>query len=57
MAWQALEFEVSGADVEALSDALFDAGALSVDVTDADEGSVKERAIYLEPGEEVLLSW
>ncbi len=57
MAWQALEFEVSGADVEALSDALFDAGALSVDVTDADEGSVKERAIYLEPGEEILLSW
>ena len=57
MAWQALEFEVSGADVEALSDALFDAGALSIDVTDADEGSVKERAIYLEPGEEVLLSW
>ena len=57
MAWQALEFEVSGADVEALSDALFDAGALSIDVTDADEGSVKERAIYLEPGEEILLSW
>jgi ribosomal protein L11 methyltransferase len=40
-----------------LSDALFDAGALSIDVTDADEGSVKERAIYLEPGEEILLSW
>ena len=57
MAWQALEFKVSGADVEALSDALFDAGALSIDVTDADEGSVKERAIYLEPGEEILLSW
>ena len=57
MAWQALEFEVSGADVEALSDALFDAGALSIDVTYADEGSVKERAIYLEPGEEILLSW
>ena len=32
-------------------------GALSIDVTDADEGSVKERAIYLEPGEEILLSW
>ena len=43
--------------MEAFSDALFDAGALSIDVTDADEGSVKERAIYLEPGEEILLSW
>ena len=57
MAWQALKFKISGEYVEALSDALFEAGALSVDVTDADEGSLKERAIYLEPGEEVLLSW
>ncbi len=57
MAWLSLEFSVPGADVDALSDALFSVGALSVDVTDADEGSHEERAIYLEPGEEVLLSW
>jgi len=42
-----LEFRVSGADVEVLSDALFAVGALSVDVTDADQGSNEERAIYL----------
>ncbi|MDA0236954.1 MAG: 50S ribosomal protein L11 methyltransferase [Proteobacteria bacterium] len=57
MAWQALEFKVSGAHLEALSDVLFEAGALSVDITDADEGSLNEKAIYLEPGEEILLSW
>ena len=57
MAWLSLEFRVSGADVEVLSDALFAVGALSVDVTDADQGSHEERAIYLEPGEDILLSW
>jgi ribosomal protein L11 methyltransferase len=57
MAWLSLEFRVPGADVDALSDALFAVGALSVDVTDADQGSQKERAIYLEPGEDILLSW
>ena len=57
MAWLSLEFRVPGADVDALSDALFAVGALSVDVTDADQGSQRERAIYLEPGEDMLLSW
>ena len=57
MAWLSLQFRVPGADVDVLSDALFSVGALSVDVTDADEGSQKERAIYLEPGEDILLSW
>ena len=57
MAWLSLEFRVPGADVDALSDALFAVGALSVEVTDADQGSQKERAIYLEPGEDILLSW
>jgi ribosomal protein L11 methyltransferase len=57
MAWLTLEFRVPGADVDVLSDALFAVGALSVDVTDADQGSKKERAIYLEPGEDILLSW
>ena len=57
MAWLSLEFRVPGADVDVLSDALFAVGALSVDVTDADQGSHKERAIYLEPGEDILLSW
>ena len=57
MAWLSLEFKVPGEDVDALSDALFAVGALSVDVTDADQGSQKERAIYLEPGEDILLSW
>ena len=57
MAWLALEFSVRGVDVDILSDALFNAGAISVDVKDADEGSTEEQAIYLEPGEDAALSW
>ena len=57
MAWLALEFSVRGVDVDTLSDALFNAGAISVDVKDADEGSTEEQAIYLEPGEDAALSW
>jgi ribosomal protein L11 methyltransferase len=57
VAWLALEFSVRGVDVDILSDALFNAGAISVDVKDADEGSTEEQAIYLEPGEDAALSW
>ena len=57
MAWLELEFCVPGPDVDHLSESLFSVGAISVDVTDADEGSAKEKAIFAEPGEIFELSW
>ena len=57
MAWLELEFCVPGPDVDHLSESLFSVGAISVDVTDADEGSAKEKAIFAEPGEIFALSW
>lgn len=44
--------EVALADAEALSDALMDAGALSVSVEDADEGTPSEQPLFGEPGME-----
>jgi ribosomal protein L11 methyltransferase len=43
---------VDAADISALSDALLEAGAFSVDVTDAAAGTVHESAIFGEPGED-----
>ena len=57
MAWLELEFCVPGPDVDHLSESLFSVGAISIDVTDADEGSTKEKAIFAEPGEIFELSW
>jgi len=57
MAWLELEFCVPGPDVDHLSESLFSVGAISIDVTDADEGSAKEKAIFAEPGEIFELSW
>jgi len=57
MAWLELEFCVPGPDVDHLSESLFSVGAISVDVTDADEGSAKEKAIFAEPGQIFELSW
>jgi ribosomal protein L11 methyltransferase len=50
VSWQNLMFTVLGCDVDALSDALIDAGALSVDVSDADAGTDAERPAFAEPG-------
>lgn len=47
--WLALTFKVSANYVEALSDALMAAGALSVDVTDAHAGTPEEVALFAEP--------
>lgn len=43
--------------VEALSDALIDRGALSVDVTDAAAGTARERPLFAEPGSAPVLNW
>jgi ribosomal protein L11 methyltransferase len=50
MPFQTLTFCVPGGQVETLTDALLDAGALSVDVADEQAGTVLEQAWFDEPG-------
>jgi ribosomal protein L11 methyltransferase len=57
MAWLSISFEIPAADVEGVSDALIEAGALSVDVTDADAGSPAERPVFDEPGTVRQSAW
>ena len=52
MSWTEIVIEVARNHAEALSDALMDAGALSVSVEDADEGTDAEQPIFGEPGME-----
>ena len=52
MAWIEIVIEVARAHAETLSDALIDAGALSVSVEDADEGTADEKPLFGEPGME-----
>lgn len=58
MSWTEIVIEVARDHAEALSDALMDAGALSVSVEDADEGTEAERPLFGEPGmEPVEAAW
>jgi ribosomal protein L11 methyltransferase len=50
MAYQRAILIIPGAGAEAFSEVLGELGALSTEVTDADEGTVRERAVYDEPG-------
>ncbi|HJV73118.1 MAG TPA: 50S ribosomal protein L11 methyltransferase [Noviherbaspirillum sp.] len=52
MSWTEILIEVARDHAEALSDALMEAGALSVSVEDADEGTEAERPLFGEPGME-----
>lgn len=52
MGWIEIVIEVARDQAEALSDALMEAGALSVSVEDADEGTEAERPLFGEPGME-----
>lgn len=52
MSWIEIVIEVARSHAEALSDALMDAGALSVSVEDADEGTDAEQPLFGEPGME-----
>lgn len=51
MAWLTLIVETDAKHAEALSDALLEHGALSVDLLDADADTPDEQAIFGEPGE------
>src|SRR5215218_2205211 len=57
MAWLALTFAVDASRVETLSDALIEAGAIAVDVTDAQAGTPAEHALFGEPGEPAVGQW
>ena len=52
MSYIALRFDTEAGDAEAWSDALLDAGAQSIDVTDPKAGSADELAVYAEPATE-----
>jgi ribosomal protein L11 methyltransferase len=52
MSWTEVVIEVAREHAEALSDALMEAGALSVSVEDADEGTEQEQPLFGEPGME-----
>jgi ribosomal protein L11 methyltransferase len=52
MSWNEIVIEVPRSQAEALSDALMEAGALSVSVEDADEGTDAEKPLFGEPGME-----
>ena len=52
MSWTEIVIEVAHTHAEALSDALIDAGALSVSVEDADFGTAAEQPLFGEPGME-----
>jgi ribosomal protein L11 methyltransferase len=51
MRWVSLSLEVEAAAAEGLADALLDHGALSVELTDADNGRPGEMPLFQEPGE------
>ncbi|MFC4161255.1 50S ribosomal protein L11 methyltransferase [Chitinimonas lacunae] len=57
MPWQELRIETDSRHAEALSDALFELGALSVSIEDAAAGTEEERPIFGEPGEPVEQLW
>jgi ribosomal protein L11 methyltransferase len=57
MAWLLVTFVVETAFVEPLSDALLEAGALSIDVADADAGTAWERPIFDEPDHAAARGW
>ena len=52
MSWTEIVIEVARTHAEALSDALMEAGALSVSVEDADFGTDAEQPLFGEPGME-----
>lgn len=57
MAWLAITLHAEADVADALSDALFELGALSVTVDDADAGTPDEAAQFAEPGLEAPRPW
>lgn len=57
MSWLSLIINASADTAESLSDALFDLGALSVSIEDAQAGTAAEQPIFGEPGEPTDVVW
>lgn len=57
MPWLSVTLTIDAANVEALADVLLEAGAISVDVTDARAGTPDEHALFGEPGEPIAGEW
>ena len=57
MPWLSVTLTVGAGSVEALSDALLDAGAMSVEVVDARAGTAREQALFGEPGRPEPVPW
>ena len=57
MAWHALTLDVDGAHAESFSEALLEAGAVSVLLEDADAGTAAERPQYAEPDWDAATAW
>ncbi|MEO8039167.1 MAG: 50S ribosomal protein L11 methyltransferase [Betaproteobacteria bacterium] len=57
MAWQRVTLRVPAGRAERISDALLEAGALSVDVADAAAGTDGERPLFGEPGSDPAVEW
>lgn len=57
MPWQELRIHANSTHAEALSDALFDLGALSVSIEDAAAGTEMEKPIFGEPGMPLEQLW
>ncbi|MDQ6621774.1 MAG: 50S ribosomal protein L11 methyltransferase [Pseudomonadota bacterium] len=57
MSYRALRFETDASGAAAWSDALLEAGALSVDLSDPNVDGIDEAPIYGEPGMPVSLAW
>ena len=57
VAYTALRFDIDASAADAWSDALLDAGALSVDISDPNAGTAAEQALYGEPGTASEARW
>ncbi|GAB1719506.1 MAG: [LSU ribosomal protein L11P]-lysine N-methyltransferase [Nitrosospira sp.] len=57
MSWIAVTLETDSAHAEALSDAMLELGALSVDIRDAGAGTEREQLLFGEPGEVPGETW
>jgi ribosomal protein L11 methyltransferase len=57
MSWLALSLELDSSRAEEVADALLEAGAVSVEITDAQAGTPHERPIFGEPGSEPDTGW
>lgn len=57
MAWLSVSFELDAAAVEGVTEALLEAGAASVEVSDAEAGSRSERPLFDEPGTDAPRAW